>query len=115
MEVDGLYLFRLSAVLREKLLVAQRTLAKYAQMLFGQKTERRRLPGRPEELTGNLFKQEMDPDEQARLDREAERSVAGQDRLVHVAAHDRKAFRIASLPPAPLHKCMADASLLATS
>ena len=171
-----------NAALKERLLVAQRTLAKYAQMLFGQKTERCRLPEKPGELTGSLFGQEMDPAEQARLDREAEKALAEQDRLIHVEAHDRKvrkaidtgrlevkeehlypdldnkedytemapevtdslvlvprqmyirriirhkfvlksnlqvadpdrkAFRIAALPPAPLHKCMADASLLA--
>lgn len=50
-----------NAALKERLLVAQRTLAKYAQMLFGQKTERCRLPEKPEELTGSLFEQEMDP------------------------------------------------------
>ena len=33
-----------NAALKEELLVARRTLAKYAQMLFGQKTERCRLP-----------------------------------------------------------------------
>lgn len=54
-----------NAALKESLLVAQRTLAKYAQMLFGQKTERCRLPEKPEELTGSLFEQEMDPAEQA--------------------------------------------------
>ena len=171
-----------NAALREKLQTAQRTLARYAQMLFGQKTERMRLPDRPEELTGSLFEQEMDPDEQSRLDKETEKSLAEQDRLVRVEAHDRRvrkaidtsrmevreehlypeldnvedyteiapevtdslvlvprrmyirriirhkfvlrsglqvadpgrqAFRIAALPPAPLHKCMADASLLA--
>lgn len=171
-----------NAALREKLQAAQRTLARYAQMLFGQKTERVRLPERPEELTGSLFQQELDPEEQSRLDREAEKSLAEQDRLVHVEAHDRKvrkaidtsrmevreehlypeldnmedytemapevtdslvlvprrmyirriirhkfvlkgglqvtdpgrkAFRIAALPPAPLHKCMADSTLLA--
>ena len=171
-----------NAALKEKLLAAQRTLAKYAQMLFGQKTERCRLPEKPEELTGSLFEQEMDPAEQARLDREAGKALAEQDKLIHVEAHDRKvrkaidtsrlevreehlypdldnkedytemapevtdslalvprqmyirriirhkfvlksnlqvadpdrkAFRIAALPPAPLHKCMADASLLA--
>lgn len=171
-----------NAALKERLLVAQRTLAKYARMLFGQKTERCRLPEKPEELTGSLFEQEMDPAEQARLDREAEKALAEQDKLIHVEAHDRKvrkaidtsrlevreehlypdldnkedytemapevtdslalvprqmyirriirhkfvlksnlqvadpdrkAFRIAALPPAPLHKCMADASLLA--
>lgn len=79
-----------SAALKERLLVAQRTLAKYAQMLFGQKTERCRLPEKPEELTGSLFEQEMDPAEQARLDREAEKALAGQDKLIHVEAHDRK-------------------------
>ena len=168
--------------LNERLLHAQQTLAKYAQMLFGQKTERLRLPETPEELTGNLFMQEMDPEEQARLDKEAAKSVAEQDKLIRVEAHDRKvrkpidtsrlevkeehlypeleskedytemapevtdslvlvprqmyirriirhkyvlksklqvenpdrkAFEIAALPPAPLHKCMADASLLA--
>ena len=168
--------------LQDKLLMAQRTLARYAQMLFGQKTERVRLPEKPEELTGSLFEQEMDPEEQARLDKEAAKAVAEQDKLVHVEAHDRKvrkpidtsklevreehlypelenkedytemapevtdslvlvprqmyirriirhkfvlkskfqienpdrkAFEIAALPPAPLHKCMADASLLA--
>ena len=173
-----------NAALKERLLVAQRTLAKYAQMLFGQKTERCRLPEKPEELTGSLFEQEMDPAEQARLDREAGKALAEQDKLIHVEAHDRKvrkaidtsrlevkeehlypdldnkedytemapevtdslalvprqmyirriirhkfvlksnlqvadpdrkAFRIAALPPAPLHKCMADASLLADS
>ena len=51
--------------LQDKLLAAQKTLAKYAQMLFGQKTERTRLPEKPEELTGSLFVQEMDPQEQA--------------------------------------------------
>ncbi len=171
-----------NADLKEKLLDAQRTLARYAQMLFGQKTERTRLPENPTELTGNLFEQEMDPEEQARLDKEAAKSVAEQGKLVHVEAHDRKvrkpidtsalevkeehlypeldnatdyteltpevtdslvlvpkrmyirrivrhkyvlknslqmktpdrqAFQIASLPQAPLHKCMADASLLA--
>ena len=171
-----------NAALKERLLIAQRTLAKYAQMLFGQKTERTRLPEKPEELTGNLFEQEMDPEEQARLDKEAAKSVAEQDKLIRVEAHDRKvrkpidtsrlevkeehlypeldnvedytemapevtdslvlvprqmyirriirhkyvlksrlqvenpdrkAFQVAALPPAPLHKCMADASLLA--
>ena len=171
-----------NADLKEKLLDAQRTLARYAQMLFGQKTERTRLPENPTELTGNLFEQEMNPEEQARLDKEAAKSVAEQGKLVHVEAHDRKvrkpidtsalevkeehlypeldnatdyteltpevtdslvlvpkrmyirrivrhkyvlknslqmktpdrqAFQIASLPQAPLHKCMADASLLA--
>ena len=43
-----------NAALKERLLVAQRTLAKYARMLFGQKTERCRLPEKPEELTGSL-------------------------------------------------------------
>ena len=168
--------------LQDKLLAAQKTLAKYAQMLFGQKTERVRLPEKPEELTGSLFVQEMDPQEQARLDKEAAKAIAQQEKLVHVEAHDRKvrkpidtskldvkeehlypklenkedytemapevtdslvlvpkqmyirriirhkfvlksklqvenpdrqAFEIAELPPAPLHKCMADASLLA--
>ena len=171
-----------NAALKERLLRAQQTLARYAQMLFGQKTERRRLPEKPEELTLSLFEQDMDPDEQARLDKEAAKSVAEQDKLIHVEAHDRKvrkpidtsrlevkeehlypdldnaedytemtpevtdslvlvprqmyirriirhkyvlksrlqmanpdrkAFEIAALPPAPLHKCMADASLLA--
>lgn len=171
-----------NAALKEKLLVAQRTLAKYAQMLFGQKTERVRLPEKPEELTGSLFAQEMDPEEQARLDAEAAKAAAEQEKSVRVQAHDRKprkaidtdrlevreehlypeldnaadyteltpevtdslvliprkmyirriirhkyvlknslqvenpdrqAFRIQALPPAPIHKCMADASLLA--
>ena len=79
-----------NADLKEKLLDAQRTLARYAQMLFGQKTERTRLPENPTELTGNLFEQEMDPEEQARLDKEAAKSVAEQGKLVHVEAHDRK-------------------------
>lgn len=171
-----------NAALKEKLLVAQRTLAKYAQVLFGQKTERCRLPKKPEELTGSLFEQEMDPAEQARLDKDTEKALAEQNKLIHVEAHDRKvrkaidtsrlevkeehlypdldnkedymemapevtdsivlvprqmfirriirhkfvlksnlqvadpdwkAFRIAPLPPSPLHKCMADTSLLA--
>src|SRR5574344_882608 len=76
--------------LQDKLLAAQKTLAKYAQMLFGQKTERCRLPEKPEELTGSLFEQEMDPAEQARLDREAGKALAEQDKLIHVEAHDRK-------------------------
>lgn len=79
-----------NAALKERLLVAQRTLAKYARMLFGQKTERCRLPEKPEELTGSPFGQEMDPAGQARLDREAEKDLAGQDKLIHVEAHDRK-------------------------
>lgn len=37
-----------NAALKERLLIAQRTLAKYAQMLFGQKTERVRLPEKPQ-------------------------------------------------------------------
>lgn len=171
-----------NAALKEKLLVAQRTLARYAQMLFGQKTERTRLPKQPEDLVGSLFEQELDPEEQARLDAEAAKAVAEQDKLIHVPAHDRRprkaidtsnlevkeehlypeldnagdytelapevtdslvlvprqmyirriirhkyvlknslqvenpdrqAFRISALPPAPIHKCMADASLLA--
>lgn len=182
LEAENAKLRGRNSELEEKLLHAQQTLAKYAQMLFGQKTERLRLPERPEELTGSLFMQEMDPEEQARLDKETAKSVAEQDKLVHVEAHDRKvrkpidtsrlevkeehlypeldnkedytemapevtdslvlvpcqmyirriirhkyvlksklqvedperkAFRIAALPPAPLHKCMADASLLA--
>ena len=76
--------------LQDKLLSAQKTLAKYAQMLFGQKTERTRLPEKPGELTGNLFEQEMDPEEQDRLDREAARAADEQDKAVHVSAHDRK-------------------------
>ena len=76
--------------LEERLLHAQQVLAKYAQMLFGQKTERVRLPEKPEELTGNLFEQEMDPEEQARLDKEVARAADEQDKAVHVAAHDRK-------------------------
>ena len=168
--------------LQDKLLAAQRTLEKYTKMLFGQKTERIRLPEDPAQLTLSLFTQEMDPEEQARLDREAAKAAAEQDKAVHVAAHDRKVrkpidtsglevkeehirpeldneddytemapevteslvlvprkmyirriirhkyvlksklqvenperqtFLIAPLPPAPLHKCMADASLLA--
>jgi transposase len=168
--------------LQDKLLAAQQTLAKYAKMLFGQKTERCRLPEKPEELTGSLFQQEMDPQEQARLDAAVTKALDEQDKVIRVAAHerkvrkavdtsrlevkeehlypelenaedytemapeitdslvlvprqmyirriirhkyvlkgclqvadpDRKAFRIAALPPAPLHKCMADASLLA--
>jgi len=168
--------------LQDKLLAAQRTLAKYTQMLFGQKTERTRLPEKPVELTGSLFEQEMDPEEQARLDKETARAAAEQDKAVYVAAHDRKVrkpidtsslevkeehihleldnkedyvemapevteslvlvprkmyihriirhkyvlksklqienperqtFLIAPLPPAALHKCMADVSLLA--
>lgn len=168
--------------LQDKLLAAQKTLAKYAQMLFGQKTERTRLPEKPEELTGNLFEQELDPEEQARLDTETAKALAEEEKSKHVAAHDRKVrkpidtsklevreehirpelvneddyiemepevtdslvlvpkkmyihriirhkyvlksklqvenpdrqtFLIAPLPPAALHKCMADASLLA--
>ena len=168
--------------LQDKLLAAQKTLAKYAQMLFGQKTERTRLPEKPEELTGNLFEQELDPEEQARLDTETAKALAEEEKSIHVAAHDRKVrkpidtsklevreehirpelvneddyiemepevtdslvlvpkkmyihriirhkyvlksklqvenpdrqtFLIAPLPPAALHKCMADASLLA--
>ena len=76
--------------LQDRLLSAQKTLAKYAQMLFGQKTERVRLPEKPEELTGSLFEQEMDPEEQARLDKEAARAATEQDKAIHVAAHDRK-------------------------
>ena len=167
---------------QDKLLAAQKTLAKYAQMLFGQKTERTRLPEKPEELTGNLFEQELDPEEQARLDTETAKALAEEEKSIHVAAHDRKVrkpidtsklevreehirpelvneddyiemepevtdslvlvpkkmyihriirhkyvlksklqvenpdrqtFLIAPLPPAALHKCMADASLLA--
>ena len=168
--------------LQDKLLAARKTLAKYAQMLFGQKTERTRLPEKPAELTGSLFEQEMDPEEQARLDKEAAKAASEQDKAIHVTEHDRKVrkpidtgklevkeehirpeldneedyvemapevteslvlvprqmyirriirhkyvlknklqaenpdrqtFRIAALPPAPLYKCMADASLLA--
>ena len=168
--------------LQDKLLAAQKTLAKYAQMLFGQKTERTRLPEKPVDLTGNLFEQEMDPEELARLDKEVARAAEEQEKAIHVAAHDRKVrkpidtsnlevkeehihpvldnegdyvemepevtetlvlvprkmyirriirhkyvlksklqvenpdrktFLIAPLPPAALHKCMADASLLA--
>ena len=171
-----------NTLLKERLLAAQQTLAKYARMLFGQKTERVRLPEKPEELTGSLFTQEMDPEEQARLDKEAAKAAAEQDKIVRVEAHDRKArkpidtsklevreehlypeldnkddytemapevtdslvlvpkrmyirriirhkfvlksrlqvvdpdrkaFEIAALPPAPLHKCMAGATLLA--
>ena len=76
--------------LQDKLLAAQKILAKYTQMLFGQKTERTRLPEKPEELTGSLFEQEMDPEEQARLDNEAAKAAADQGKSVHVAAHDRK-------------------------
>ena len=168
--------------LQDKLLAAQKTLARYTQMLFGQKTERVRLPEKPEELTGSLFEQEMDPEEQARLDKEVARAAAEQEKAVHVAEHERKvrkpidtgnlevreehihpeldnrddytemppevtetlvlvprkmyvrriirhkyvlrsnlqienperqAFQIAPLPCSALHKCMADASLLA--
>ena len=182
LEAENAKLREENSGLQERLLHAQQTLAKYAQMLFGQKTERLRLPAKPEELTGNLFLQEMDPQEQARLDKEATKSLAEQDKLIRVEAHDRKVrkpidtsrlevkeehlypelgnaedytemapevtdslvlvprkmyirriirhkyvlksklqvenpdrkvFEIASLPPAPLHKCMADASLLA--
>ena len=182
LEAENARLREENSGLNERLLHAQQTLAKYAQMLFGQKTERLRLPEKPDELTGNLFMQEMDPEEQARLDKEAAKSVAEQDKLIHVEAHDRKvrkpidtsllevkeehlypeldnaddytemapevtdslvlvprrmyirriirhkyvfksrlqvespdrkAFEIAALPPAPLHKYMADASLLA--
>jgi transposase len=182
LEAENAKLREENSGLQERLLAAQQTLAKYAKMLFGQKTERCRLPEKPAELTGSLFVQEMDPEEQRRLDKEAEKAAAEQDRMVHVAAHDRKvrkpldtsrlevreehlypeldnaedytemapevtdslvlvprrmyirrvvrhkyvlksrlqveaperkAFQIAALPPAPLHKCMADASLLA--
>ena len=182
LEAENMKLRGENSELQDKLLAAQKTLAKYAQMLFGQKTERTRLPEKPEELTGSLFEQEMDPEEQARLDKEAARAAAEQDKAIHVAAHDRKvrkpidtsklevkekhlrpeldneedyvemepevterlvlvpkqmyiertirhkfvlksklqvenpdrqAFVIAPLPPAALHKCMADASLLA--
>lgn len=172
-----------NASLQEQLLAAQRLLSKYTRMLYGQKTERRRLPEKPEELTGSLFVQEMDPEEQARLDSGAAKAAAEQEKaVVHVAANGRKvrrpvdtsrlevkeehiypeldntgdytemkpevtdslvlvprrmyirriirhkyvlksklqaegpgrpAFVMAPLPPAPLHKCMADASLLA--
>ena len=181
-EAENVKLREENSELQARLLRAQQTLAKYAQMLFGQKTERARLPEKPEELTGNLFEQEMDPGEQDRLDKEAAKAVAEQDKMVHVEAHDRKvrkpidtsrlevkeehlypdldnaedytemspevtdslvlvprqmyirriirhkyvlksrlqvenpdrkAFEIATLPPAPLHKCMADATLLA--
>ena len=182
LEVENAKLRGENSELHERLLAAQKTLAKYTQMLFGQKTERKRLPEKPVELTGSLFEQELDPEEQARLDREAARAAAEQDKAVHVASHerkvrkpidtdklevmeehirpeldneedyveiapevtdslvlvprkmyirrivrhkyvlksrlqienpDRRAFVIAPLPPAPLHKCMADASLLA--
>ena len=182
LEAENAKLREENSGLQERLLHAQQTLAKYAQMLFGQKTERVRLPEKPEELTGSLFMQEMDSDEQARLDKEAAKSIAEQGKLIRVEAHDRKvrkpidtsrlevkeehlypeldnaedytemapevtdslvlvprqmyirriirhkyvlkskiqvenperkAFEIAVLPPAPLHKCMADASLLA--
>ena len=182
LEAENAKLREENSGLQDRLLRAQQTLAKYAQMLFGQKTERLRLPENPEELTGSLFMREMDPDEQARLDKEAVKSVAEQDKLIRVEAHDRKvrkpidtsrlevkeehlypelenkddytemapevtdslvlvprkmyirriirhkyvlksklqvenpdrkAFQIAALPLAPLHKCMADASLLA--
>ena len=76
--------------LHDKLLAAQKTLAKYTQMLFGQKTERVRLPEDPAQLTLSLFSQEMDPEEQVRLDKEAAKAAAEQDKAVHVAAHDRK-------------------------
>lgn len=76
--------------LQDKLLAAQKTLAKYAQTLFGKKTERTRLPEKPVDLTGNLFEQEMDPEEQARLDKEVARAAEEQEKAIHVAAHDRK-------------------------
>lgn len=178
LEAENAKLREENSGLNERLHRAQQTLAKYAQMFFGQKTERVRLPGKPEELTGSLFEQEMDPAEQTRLDKEAAKALAQQDKLVHVEAHDRKvrkpidtsklevkeehlypelasendytemapevtdslvlvpkqmyirrnialksklqlknpdrkAFEVAALLPAPLHKCMADASLLA--
>ena len=90
LEAENAKLREENSGLQERLLHAQQTLAKYAQMLFGQKTERVRLPEKPEELTGSLFVQEMDPDEQARLDKEAVKSVAEQDKLIRVEAHDRK-------------------------
>ena len=182
LEAENARLREENSGLNERLLRAQQTLAKYAQMLFGQKTERVRLPERPQELTGSLFVQEMDLQEQARLDKETAKAIAQQEKLVHIEAHDRKvrkpidtsrlevkeehrypeldnaedyvemapevtdslvlvpkqmyirriirhkyvlksklqqenpdrqAFKIAALPPAPLHKCMADATLLA--
>ena len=90
LEAENAKLREENSGLQDRLLRAQQTLAKYAQMLFGQKTERLRLPENPEELTGSLFMQEMDPDEQARLDKEAVKSVAEQDKLIRVEAHDRK-------------------------
>ena len=70
LEAENAKLREENSGLNERLLRAQQTLAKYAQMLFGQKTERVRLPEKPQELTGSLFVQEMDPEEQARLDKE---------------------------------------------
>ena len=90
LEAENARLREENSGLNERLLRAQQTLAKYAQMLFGQKTERVRLPEKPEELTGSLFVQEMDPEEQARLDKETEKAIAQQEKLVHVEAHDRK-------------------------
>ena len=90
LEVENAKLRGENSELQERLLAAQKTLAKYTQMLFGQKTERKHLPEKPVELTGSLFEQELDPEEQARPDREAARAAAEQDKAVHVASHERK-------------------------
>ena len=82
LEAENAKLREENSGLQDRLLRAQQTLAKYAQMLFGQKTERVRLPEKPQELTGSLFVQEMDPAEQARLDKETAKAVAEQDKYL---------------------------------
>ena len=54
LEAENAKLREENSGLQERLLAAQQTLAKYAKMLFGQKTERCRLPEKPAELTGSL-------------------------------------------------------------
>ena len=100
------------------------------QMLFGQKTERVRLPEKPQELTGSLFEQELENKEDyTEMAPEVTDSLVLVPRQMYIRRiirhkfvlkskfqienPDRKAFEIAAMPLAPLHKCMADASLLA--
>ncbi len=67
-----------NAALKERLLVAQRAPLRSTR---GCSSARRRkgaaFPKSPEELTGSLFEQEMDPVEQARLDREDGKGSCG--------------------------------------
>ena len=75
--------------LDRKVIAKDHRIAYLEQQLYGRRSEKH-LPVNPDALQLSLFQNEIDPQEQKRLDAEAAKDAAAREKLIHIKEHERK-------------------------